>query len=508
MGLTDKGRRFFINVALVLGAVGVFFGVKFAMKKGIVKAPATANIVSEIDGKDALNVCVNTWGGYAGAQWFNGGFKASKTSKYWAEYQLPVNFIKIDDATSIDAFKADKCQIHYGTVDAFTTMVGALADDAPQIFFQADWSRGGDVLIGTASIKAVKDLRGKRVALWKGTPSHTLLLKSLEAAGMKESDVVVVSTKDAFDAKKVFQAGEAEAAAVWSPDDQDLIGSVPGAHVLASTKQATNIIADIFFAKKAFIEAHPDQIKAFTEGFMKGSAALNTNPTAKAEAVAILTAGLEMPEDFIKIAIDNARLSTYGDNVNFFNLKGGYTGVTGKFIYEDMGRKFRAVGMVEGELPNWNAVVNTSVLRTITLSGPEHAGEGNFQFQAADAETQHAEAFSTKSVTVEYASGSSKLSEDAMIALDTAVVNTIKAFAGARIRISGNTDDVGSDETNVPLSLRRAESVRDYLANKFGYDRDRFIVEGNGSRNPVAQGATAAARAKNRRTDVAVITAK
>jgi len=378
MALTDKGKRFVRNILVLALLAGAGYTLKTLSDRGVIAktARATASVVQEIDGQEALNICVNTWGGYAGGQWFNGGFKASTESRYWTEYHLPVNFIKIDDATSIDAFKADKCQVHYGTVDAFTTMVGALQDDEPQIFFQADWSRGGDVLVGTAAIKSVKDLRGKKVALWKGTPSHTLLLKSLEAAGMKESDVVLVSTKDAFDAKAVFQSGEADAAAVWSPDDQDLIGSVPGAHVLASTKQASNIIPDIFFAKKSFIEANPERLRAFVEGFLKGSAEINSNPRARDEAVQILTVGLEQPEDFVRIAIANARLSTYGDNVNFFNLRGGFTGVTGQFIYNDMGRKYRAVGMIEGDLPDWSKVVNTSVLRTITkLNRPVDAGE-------------------------------------------------------------------------------------------------------------------------------------
>ncbi len=70
-----------------------------------------------------------------------------------------------------------------------------------------------------------------------------------------------------------------------------------------------------------------------------------------------------------------------------------------------------------------------------------------------------------------------------------------------RVRIVGHTDSTGSDAVNDPLSLRRAESVRNYLSDR-GVAASRIEVFGRGSREPVASTATPDGRAKNRRVEI------
>ena len=68
----------------------------------------------------------------------------------------------------------------------------------------------------------------------------------------------------------------------------------------------------------------------------------------------------------------------------------------------------------------------------------------------------------------------------------------------------GNTDSVGTDAYNMALGMRRAQSVKTYLVSK-GIDGSRIYTESKGKSNPVASNATAAGRAKNRRTDIEVV---
>jgi NitT/TauT family transport system substrate-binding protein len=84
-------------------------------------------------------------------------------------------------------------------------------------------------------------------------------------------------------------------------------------------------------------------------------------------------------------------------------------------------------------------------------------------------------------------------------------VEIAKAFANARIRIEGNTGNVGSRASNIALSQKRAESVRDYLVSEHSMPRNRFIVTGNGPDKPVASNDTEGGRAKNRRTDFELV---
>ncbi|WP_431256599.1 OmpA family protein [Roseateles chitinivorans] len=70
-----------------------------------------------------------------------------------------------------------------------------------------------------------------------------------------------------------------------------------------------------------------------------------------------------------------------------------------------------------------------------------------------------------------------------------------------RVTVVGHTDSSAGDAINGPLSLDRAEAVREYLVHH-GVRRGRLLVEGRGGRQPVASNATEAGRAANRRIEI------
>lgn len=95
-------------------------------------------------------------------------------------------------------------------------------------------------------------------------------------------------------------------------------------------------------------------------------------------------------------------------------------------------------------------------------------------------------------------------------AIKTSMVPILNKFAYTlnqnpvtRIRIVGYTDSTGSDAINYPLSVNRANAVRNYLVS-VGVDPSRITIDGRGPENPVADNATAAGRAQNRRVEIFV----
>ena len=70
-----------------------------------------------------------------------------------------------------------------------------------------------------------------------------------------------------------------------------------------------------------------------------------------------------------------------------------------------------------------------------------------------------------------------------------------------QVTVVGHTDSTGSDAVNDPLSLDRAQSVRDYLSTH-GVNSRQITVTGRGSREPVASNGTEAGRAQNRRVEI------
>lgn len=73
-----------------------------------------------------------------------------------------------------------------------------------------------------------------------------------------------------------------------------------------------------------------------------------------------------------------------------------------------------------------------------------------------------------------------------------------------RLIIAGHTDSQGDDQTNLILSKKRAEAVRDYLVQR-GIDPTRLIVQYYGETKPIDTNDTPEGRQKNRRVEMEVI---
>jgi OOP family OmpA-OmpF porin len=74
----------------------------------------------------------------------------------------------------------------------------------------------------------------------------------------------------------------------------------------------------------------------------------------------------------------------------------------------------------------------------------------------------------------------------------------------AYVLLEGYTDTSGHEEYNIGLSLRRAESVSNYLMDNYMISGDRIVVNYYGPANPAADNATSEGRAMNRRVEIAV----
>jgi len=453
---------------------------------------------------ECVRIGVVTWGGYIGGQWFNRGFQPNDNSEFKKQYGICVEFKLIDDFNaSREAFKADQIDGLWMTADAFPTEAAGLAQYEPKILFQADWSRGGDAIIANRTIKTTSDLRGKKVAVAEGTPSHTLLSYVLEANGLSLNDIQVVKVPNAIDAAAAFKAGSVDAAVVWSPDDEDCLKNVQGARVVVSTQDAKYIIADGFIFKKKYIEANGDKLKKFVEGWFKGSAEINASDDVKKKASQILATGLNITPEAAYKAINKVHLTTYGDNLNFFGINNDYKGVTGEALYNKMTGVYTKLNLTGGAVPQWRSIVDIAFLQSISLDSKsaDQIAEGVATFKAPDASAKTAAAITSKPVSISFESGSSTLSEDAKYIIDEKFIQEAKVFASNRIRIEGNTDNTGAKATNIKLSEARAKAVVGYLVNEHGFSANRFVVKGNGPDQPICNESTPDCLAKNRRTD-------
>ena len=523
--------KFLITMLIILG---LFFGIRFILDQtefgsklkdqssemgsdnsssdGNVSA-GTPAVEKASDDEDVLTVQLVTWGGYAPGLYFNEGGRSNRRSRYLKEYGLKVDFILNDNLeTAQNAFVADEYDVIVQTADAFPLYTAAQEFNAyaPKAFMQVDWSRGGDVIIAKRGINSINDLKGKRVAVAEPSPSQTLLITALEAAGLSYDDITVVASPDPVVAATTFKGPDVDAAVVWSPFHLEALRDIAGSRVLVSTKDQSHIIGDIMFAKESYIQKNRDKIDAFYEGWMKAVAELRTNKSNQQKAAKILGEFLGFPEEDAVGMMADVHWASHGDNMNFFGLNPNYRGMKGADLYEKMAKTFYNLKQAERVAPPWrNASFSSTILAANDkLQGPGYQAEGQPEFAVATPAERSAPALAIKPITINFATGQFQLTENAKTLIDLQLADIAKSFANLRVRIEGNTDSTGSKAKNVTLSQKRAQSVADYLVNTYGMNRNRFVIVGNGPDNPVPgceSNATEDCRAKNRRTEFQLI---
>ncbi|MCC6543014.1 MAG: OmpA family protein [Nitrospirae bacterium] len=86
------------------------------------------------------------------------------------------------------------------------------------------------------------------------------------------------------------------------------------------------------------------------------------------------------------------------------------------------------------------------------------------------------------------------------------LADVMSKYKTTTVEIGGHTDNVGREATNIELSQRRADAVKNYLVEEFGISASRISAKGYGSSKPVADNSTATGRQQNRRVEAVIDT--
>lgn len=467
--------------------------------------------------KDYITIGLDTYAGWAGITHLNGGLEPNEDSEIFKKFGIKLKIMIVENDR--EGFKSGDVDVTFVTGD---TRPIDMAENSvmldSRVFALANISRGADALVVNKTINTVDDLRGKRGAYPPGQAGHTLLMEVLETSGLKPSDVSLaqffkdeggreIKVENGMDAALAYKANQADFALVYSPDDRDLVKSIPGTKVLFTTKQAPNIITDCWMATESTIAKKRDDLVKLTEALLYSNVELQDNDEFLKDAARTFSRAFGVDEAFICETNDRGdivtsvrdvlRFNTVGDNVNFFGLNSSYHGFTGEVHYNKMARKYEEVGLTKRPA-KWLKTIDTSIIEAInergTLKNDQTAER--VKSYAAPTETQinTAKAVSNKSVVIEFATGSAILDSQAQYIIDTEFAEIAKNFTNY-IRVEGNTDNTGSDAVNRTLSQKRAQVVIDYLIKEHKIDRNRFLPAiGNGSKHAIDAGSVGSDR--------------
>ena len=486
-----------------------------------------------------LKVSIVSFHGYAPALVANGNSLTTRPSSIFAQKGVNVEFVIQDDIPTLETiFTSGAAQCAWRTSDFWAQEQPNLRNaglDARAVM-AVDNTQGADAVIANdASIRRIEDLAGKKIALLQFTPSHGMLIDAIENSSMsarqKQSvQMVFISAEDGLaGVGAALNSGAVDAAVLWDPDLS--LASRKGAHVVYSTKVASNLIFDIMVCDKRFLDtpAGSATVQKFVAGWMEGVDAARGNPDNAVEALiateqyfALLAK--EEGKPFIKGLFGNLVWTNLSDNARIFGMAGGTN------HYERVYRRFDSIYRGIGALANPKSPVvapqdsiDYRFIRSLldankqaetTAKADQAAQARSFTVAAQQAAVAAAPATVTKPVTVGFDSGSARLTKRAEQVIDEQMVPFIENNGTAYFEVSGNTDSTGSMGANMSLSQARAQAVVDYLIKEWEFPSNRFRVVGNGPNRPLCNEVSPdglpidECRAANRTTRVAVFQAQ
>ena len=158
--------------------------------------------------------------------------------------------------------------IDFGTVgEAPPIFAQAAGADLVYVAYQPPAPAAEAIVVRQDSpLKTVAELKGRKVALNKGSNVHYLLVKALEKAGLQYNDIQTVFLPPA-DARAAFERGSVDAWVIWDPFLAAAEKQI-GARVLADGK---GLVANhqFYLAARAYAERQPQTLQAIVDELAK-----------------------------------------------------------------------------------------------------------------------------------------------------------------------------------------------------------------------------------------------
>lgn len=300
--------------------------------------------------------------------------------------------------------------------------------------------------------------------------------------------------------------------ATWTPGDKMVFDALTGFTDIVSTREFNNQMATTIVMLSEWAGKNKDIVTNILKSAYTASNQMKQYESWKKRAAEAVTSSFAMESaDYWYNMFKGQKGEKNGISYNMggsrvFNLADAnqYYGIT------DGTNRYKAVyDQVSQYLKELNpAGFNQNVKRIVPY---DEAVNLNYVKQIADIDAGKADvADYTKKATQQVASGEWQINFDLGRAsirpegkdvLDQ-IYNLLIQAEDSKLELVGHTDNIGTPEANYALSRARAESVKSYLIQK-GIPSNRFQkIDGKGQDEPIADNATTAGKAKNRRVAI------
>jgi len=504
---------FLIGVALVGYSLNRYGVVDFSSLTGGKRAAASGETVdatkpllipaSSTSSDAEVRVRVNVWVGCVGGLVANGGLDTQPDSIY-GKKGLKVSFKIIDDWTEgASALATDNVDVMLTTADVYAKDYAQFKEKGfgSHAFLMVDWSRGADGVIGKQGINSIEDLAGKKIAFAPYTPSHFLLWNGLKTSGLtteQRNEIFnqAIPTKDGIEPATLFAQEKVDAAVAWDPDMSDAVAKRAGSKKIYDTRIANRLIADILVVSDSFSAKHPQTLLKFAQGWLEGVEFIKTQPERAYNLIGAVK-DFNIPSDLAKTMLGGVKLADYADNRAFMGT------ASSNADYDNILRMaqemYRELIVIKHTF-NPEESLDRRYIEKLSDSFSMASSEAPIEYKEP---ARGATPIATQHRSIYFDPNSSTMSLDSRAIVDE-LAGTMRAYENTVVDIDGNTDSTGSRAYNIQLSHARADEVKNYLIQKYGFPAARLRTAGNGPDKPIATNGTPEGREKNRRTDIKV----
>ncbi|MGV7029584.1 sulfonate ABC transporter substrate-binding protein [Methylobacterium symbioticum] len=218
---------------------------------------------------------------------------AQGTKVQWVEFQAGPPLLEALNAGSID----------FGyTGDAPPIFSQAAGGNLVYVSAAAPSGDGEAILVKEGSpIRSVADLKGRRVAVARGTSAHNLLVAALEKAGLAFSDITPAYLTPA-DAGSAFANDSVDAWSIWDP--YFAVAQARSRTRVLTTSGQTLDVSAYFLANRTFADTHPGVVASALAGLAESAAWAEGHRDQVAQALASVTG---IPYEIQKVAADRTQ---------------------------------------------------------------------------------------------------------------------------------------------------------------------------------------------------------
>ncbi len=303
--------------------------------------------------------------------------------------------------------------------------------------------------------------------------------------------------------------------ATWTPGDKMVFDELSGFTDVISTKEFNNQMATTIIALKQWAEKNPETVSAILKSAYQASDQMKQFDSWRVRASEAVTKTYEMetPEYWygmfkgqkgekngISYNMGGSRVFNYADANQYYGITDGINRY--KAVYDQVSKYLRDLnpaGFNENvkRVVSYEEAVNLSFIKNIK---DITAGEA----YASDYSKKATKVMASGEWQITFETGRAVLRPEAKDVAEQ-IYNLLMQAEDSKVEIVGHTDNTGTRDGNYSLSQARAEAVKGYLMGK-GLPGSRFQkIDGKGQDEPVADNATPAGKAKNRRVVISLL---